>query len=262
MSEIKKYEPCNIDLVNKIIRLSDNVIVREGERIINRDGSIFFIEWSNEKPQMCYYDDGDKRHYGELTEYYMGEYAKVDISVEELDQEVLDVICEKKSIDDYKDASSDETTSETSLVHLKSSDILLKAQAELEIKKNRAKAIASRLHAMMETKYRKLHAIVQKFEEKLEKIYKVLYTIELYLGVNEDVVQLVQGDKAPLEEPVCLRQLLLYMDEEIGIYENGGIGFQDIPKFDAWISDNFKKIIPEPKCVVAFRIKRLRKCCL
>jgi len=101
--------------------------------------------------------------------------------------------------------------------------------------------------------------VVEGFADKIEKIYKVLYTIELYLGVNEDVVQLIKGNNAPSESSICFRQQILYMDEEIGVYENGGLGYEDIPKFDEWISDNFKKILHEEKGVVVFRVRRNKK---
>jgi hypothetical protein len=129
----------------------------------------------------------------------------------------------------------------------------------MEIQQNHVKAIHLRLAGILEQKRQELVAVVDGFKEKLTKIFKVLYTIELYLGVNEEVVQLTEGTKASADMPICLRQQILYMDEEIGIYENGGLGFQDIPKFDEWITNHFKEILPEEKGVIVFRVRRYTK---
>jgi len=259
--ELEKAKSKRIDLVNKVIHLKDNIELRHGDKIINRDGNVLHVDFSGEKPYSKYVDDdGDEHRYGEIDVYYIDDYSKLEVSIEELDRDVFDIISGKKSIDGFKiKEPGDSNENSTQLVHLKSSDSLIKAQKELEIQRNYVKALHNRLHGILERKRRNLLAVIEEFNIKLEKIYKVLYTIELYLGVHEEVYQLTQGQKASADEPICMRQQLLFMDEEIGIYENGGLSFEDIQKFDIWISDNFKKIIPEQKCVVAFRVRREKK---
>jgi hypothetical protein len=54
-------------------------------------------------------------------------------------------------------------------------------------------------------------------------------------------------------------QRRFYMDEECLVaYEAGGMDIQDIKQFDAWLSreENFKRILPFDRCVVAFRVRR------
>jgi len=260
--EIERAKPSEIDLVNKVIHLTSSIDLRHGDKIIHRDGFELYINFNGEKPQMCYLDDdGKERHYGELTEYYMGDYSKLDRPIEELDQDVLDIITGKKNIEDFgmESEESNELEESTQLVHLKSADSLVKAKNEMESQRNYVKALHHRLHGMLDRKARKLYAIMEAFSEKLEKVYKILYTIELYLGVHEDVVQLVEGSKASTEQPICFRQQILFMDEEVGIYDNNGVDFRNIKKFDDWISNHFKKIMPEEKGVVVFRIRRNKK---
>lgn len=85
---------------------------------------------------------------------------------------------------------------------------------------------------------------------------KVLLTIQLYLGIEEDIFQITEGEPAPIDEPLSFRQALLYMDEEVAVLDNDGIDFKDIDKFDEFISKHFEKIIPEKKSVVVFRVRR------
>lgn len=260
--ELEKAKQTAIDTINKVIYLNDSVELRHGDKFVNRDGNIMFIDFSESTPRMNYFDDdGIERYYGEFSEYGMGNYAKIETSLEELDNTVFDIMMGKRKIEEFKlNSSSDESQEEsTQLVHLKSADSLVTAKQEMEKQQNFVKSIHNRLQGILDKKRHQLLAVVEEFKYKLEKINKVLYTIELYLGVDEDVVQLTEGIKAPIDSPICLRQQILYMDEEIGIYENGGLGFQDMPKFDEWISDHFKELLPEEKGVVVFRVRRYKK---
>jgi hypothetical protein len=259
--EKSKSESKTIDLINKIINLNDSIQIHHGDTVINRDGECYYIDFSKGTPQMKYVDEkGCERTYGEFCERHIGEYAKLDKPIKELEQDVFEIVMGNKKIEDFETDSADESIeSNSQIIHLKSSDSLIKVKREMEIKRNYIKALHNRLEGMLNNKRRQLYAVIEKFNNKLQKIYKVLYTIELYLGVNEEVIQLTEGIKAPVDSPICLRQQILYMDEEIGIYEDGGMGFQDIPKFDSWISDHFKELLPEEKGVVVFRVRREKK---
>ena len=97
--------------------------------------------------------------------------------------------------------------------------------------------------------------------EKLSKVRRVLGIIELYLGVNEEIIQIQEGEKADIKYPICFRQQVLYMDEEVGDPENQGLDFSKIDQFDDWLTKdkNYIKLVPEPKGVVVIRPRRRDK---
>lgn len=106
-----------------------------------------------------------------------------------------------------------------------------------------------------------LGGILDVFNKKIKKIQRVISMIELYLGINEEIVQISEGEKALATAPINFRQQLLFMDEEVGEAKDGGWDYQNIEGFDKWLVENerFKKIVPEEKCVVAFRVRRTSK---
>lgn len=89
-----------------------------------------------------------------------------------------------------------------------------------------------------------------------------VFSISLYAGLTEEVVQVREGAAAALQDKICLLQRRHYMDEEcLANYESGGMDFRGIGAFDAWLSrdDNFHRILPFPRCVVAFQVRRGKK---
>lgn len=89
-----------------------------------------------------------------------------------------------------------------------------------------------------------------------------LLNVELYAGLVEEVKQVREGDPAPLDTPVHLLQRRHYMDEEcLANYQAGGMDYKSVDGFDGWLAkpDNFYRVLPFPRCVVAFRIRRHEK---
>jgi hypothetical protein len=96
-------------------------------------------------------------------------------------------------------------------------------------------------------------------KQSTETIGDRIFTVELYAGLIEQLVQVVDGAPAPLDAKVHLFQRRHYMDEEcLANYEAGGMDIRSIEKFDAWLArpDNFHRILPLPRCIVAFRVRR------
>ncbi len=86
-----------------------------------------------------------------------------------------------------------------------------------------------------------------------------IHTVELYAGLQEKLVQVKEGEAAPVDTKVHLLQRRCYMDEEcLARYEAGGMDFKDIEAFDKWISrdENMTRILPHERCIVAFRVRR------
>lgn len=141
---------------------------------------------------------------------------------------------------------------ESQLVLKKKSVGILKSFVELEMRKRRAE---------LDEVKEKLGGILAEFGKKIKKIQRVISMIELYLGVDEEIVQISEGAKASPETPINFRQQVLFMDEEVGDATDGGWDFQKIEDFDRWLieDENFKRLAPEEKCVVVFRPRRRKK---
>lgn len=113
-----------------------------------------------------------------------------------------------------------------------------------------------------------IEEIARGLQKKLERIMRVIGILEVYLGVHEEIFQLTQGQPAPLDEPISIRQLVLYMDEEAGIVEifhgkdgfefDKDINFQSVDKFDQWLlqDNHLDVVLPEKRGVVALRPSR------
>jgi len=100
-----------------------------------------------------------------------------------------------------------------------------------------------------------LKSVINEVEERI-------FNVELYAGLVESVVQVKDGKTAPINAKVHLLQRRCYMDEEcLAQYQTGGMEFKDIRKFDRWLArrENMDRILPFPKCVVAFRVRREHK---
>jgi hypothetical protein len=103
-----------------------------------------------------------------------------------------------------------------------------------------------------------LHTALARFKVQIEKVQRLIVTLEIYLGVHENLIQIATGEAAPVDAPITLRQLVLYADEEFGDPANGGLTFAELPAFDAWLVDSgaFRALAPEQRCVVAIKPRR------
>lgn len=89
-----------------------------------------------------------------------------------------------------------------------------------------------------------------------------IFSVKLYAGLTEEVTRVLDGDPAPLDAQIHLMQRLCYMDEEcLANYEAGGMDYKNIGDFDNWLGrpENFERLLPFPRCVVSFRVRRNRR---
>lgn len=96
----------------------------------------------------------------------------------------------------------------------------------------------------------------------VKSIERRIFNVELYAGLVEEIVQVREGDPAPAHEKIRLMQRRHYMDEEcLAHYETGGMDFKSIGAFDKWLArkDNLDRLLPFPRCVLAFRVRRTAK---
>ena len=107
-----------------------------------------------------------------------------------------------------------------------------------------------------------LKAQAKQMKRVIRKVDDRLLSIELYAGLSEEVEQILDGQPAGLTTKVHLMQRRHYMDEEcLARYDAGGMDFHDLGDFDKWLArpDNFERILPHERCIVAFRVRRGKK---
>jgi hypothetical protein len=99
-------------------------------------------------------------------------------------------------------------------------------------------------------------------KRSLDSVNDRIFNVELYCGLLETVVQITSGEPAAMDEPIAIRQQLLFMDEEsLFDYDAGGMDYERLEDFDNWVArpDNLARILPEKKGIVAFRVRRKDK---
>lgn len=104
-----------------------------------------------------------------------------------------------------------------------------------------------------------MKAETKHLEKSTEVIEDRIFTVELYAGLCEELVLIKKGKPASNDEKVHLFQRRHYMDEECLVdYQAGGMEFKDVGAFDRWLlkNKNRSRILPFPKCMVAFRVRR------
>jgi hypothetical protein len=132
---------------------------------------------------------------------------------------------------------------------------LMKIQVSLEEKQEELESLLAEQSKALALRMKDMKGMVNRAEE-------VIWTVNLYLGKRETLLLLQDGKAAPAEEKICIRQKALYMDEESALNpELGGIDFKQLTDFDKWviIPKNLQQVLPEPKGVVALRIRKTAK---
>lgn len=107
-----------------------------------------------------------------------------------------------------------------------------------------------------------LKAQHEAMDPAIDAIKDRIFSVELYAGLVEEVEEIAAGKPAPRETPVHLMQRRCYCDEEcLARYEAGGMEFKDLGAFDDWLArpENRNRILPFPRCVVAFQVCRNEK---
>ena len=174
--------------------------------------------------------------------------------IKELEVDALSALADPSKLE----IESDKLDSNTSIIPVAGKDTYVQIAAILEERKRRVEILGIIAHE----KLNKLNSVASDLANKLGKIQKVIGVLELYLGIHEDVVQIQSGKNANTDEPISIRQLVLYLDEETGIYENGGIDFSKVEMFDEWIvadRAHLDLFLPEKKGMVACKPSRQRR---
>jgi hypothetical protein len=160
------------------------------------------------------------------------------------------------------------SNSETALIGRTTKDGLVAISNALQEKRDRAGIVAAFMRKEIDKKHSQLlaltkglYAAVAVFQEQITKLMRVITTIELYLGIGEEMHQIKDGQPAPASEPITFRQMVLFIDEEVGAYEDGGLDWRNIERFDEWLvtDNNIDRVVPEQKCMVVMKPRRYEK---
>lgn len=104
-----------------------------------------------------------------------------------------------------------------------------------------------------------LTASVESMKDAIGEIEDRIFNVSLYAGLVEDAVCCADGAPAPIDAKLHVMQRQLYMDEECLLnYTAGGMEFDDIAEFDAWLArpENRDRILPFPRTLVAMCVRR------
>ena len=99
-------------------------------------------------------------------------------------------------------------------------------------------------------------------ENDISDIDSRIFNLKLYGGIDEYITVIKEGNHASIDEKIHVFQNKKYMDEEcLANYVSGGMDFNDVGMFCDWLTldDNLERILPFPKSVVPFQIRRHEK---
>lgn len=109
------------------------------------------------------------------------------------------------------------------------------SQARSELERQRRE-----MEAEFDLKRAELTAQMAPLKAELAKMTEVAHTMDLYLGRNEEMQVIREGQPAPDDTPITIRQRVLVMAEEAAILtEPGttGLDYRDVATFVEWLQD-------------------------
>lgn len=176
----------------------------------------------------------------------------------ELEGEMAEVAAE---VERLTTAPATAQSSGTDLVHIGQSapqvkkELARRAQSIADLQE-RGKAIAAAMKEEMERRTREAMEVISPLKAMIKQLEEGIWTVNLYLGRDEQITTLRKGEPAPQGTPIQIRQLVLSMDEETAITEGQGLDFRDVDLFDEWLladPAHLDQVLPETKGIVAIR---------
>lgn len=139
---------------------------------------------------------------------------------------------------------------------------LMKTREELPVLYKQIERAGKNMGKWMGARALPMLAVSKSLEERQESIDSRLLAVDLYAGLSEEAVRCRHGQPADFREKLHLMQRMHYMDEECLVnYQHGGMDYGNIRDFDRWLAirENFDRLLPHPRCAIAFRVRRDRK---
>lgn len=123
-----------------------------------------------------------------------------------------------------------------------------------------AKELIRAQQAALEAQLRAMAAELEPLQAQIAMYEEGIWTMNLYLGRDEEIHTLASGEPAPAGTPIHVRQQVLAMDEESALFaEAGGMDVRDVEAFDRWITSDpahLQQVLPEQRGVVAIIPRR------
>lgn len=140
---------------------------------------------------------------------------------------------------------------------------LLRQKQEVERVAAEAKALVEAKVKEMERQLAEQMALLQPALEQLALLSDGVDALNIYLGRDEEIIPLLDGERAPAGTVISVRQLVLAMDEESLLFlDREGMDFQNIDAFADWLSRDpaqLETLLPEPKGIVALIPRRAKR---
>lgn len=244
---------------------------KEGDILLNKNNELYKLGKTTSKGtkvfewRRYYTKDAtpDWKERVETLEYLEKEYDYHFIKIDITDPSQFEDFCNKMIVESSKVLNTftkDEISSETALTTRNTDkNFYLTTMRTLKQKEDRMLV----MRRVLESRISIVKKQVDVFRKQIGIVMRVLETIELYLGIKEEIFQLQEGPIADVTTKVSFRQRLLYMDEEVLVSESDnpsyeGLDFKEIDKFDKWLVTNrhYDRIIPEQKGIVILRVRR------
>jgi hypothetical protein len=125
---------------------------------------------------------------------------------------------------------------------------VMRKQQEIKIKQEE-------LRELLQRKMNEVSQIMAPMQAMVKRLEEGIWTANLYLGRDEEIIPIRDGAPADQSTPITVRQLVLAMDEECSVAaEEGGIDAMSIDAFDEWLladDKHLSQVFPEQRGVVA-----------
>ena len=121
-----------------------------------------------------------------------------------------------------------------------------------------AKCMIEERKAQLDSMLHDMNGYLAKVNEKVANLVKIITVLNLYTGATVDIHNIAEGDPAPKDEPLSMRQRILFMDEELCIHIDHEADYKDVNLFFEWLKDPVNRdiVVPEKRCVVCLKPKR------
>ncbi len=146
-------------------------------------------------------------------------------------------------------------------------DAINAKRVELDDAQDMLRAAAKSVEEAMQGQLATMRSALAPLQAQVSKMMSAVEAINLYLGSDETIILLREGEPAPADTPIVVYQTVLFMDEEMALRaEELGIadatidpGQKGWATFDDWLLDNdahVRQVCPSPRGVIAFRSAR------
>jgi hypothetical protein len=247
--------------LEKEIYESCDTVIKVGALMIDNHGNVKKIVGISKSEDGKFFVQYEDPHYNgsirsESIDSILRSYTLFYGTKEELQTQSLELIHQDLTVVEDKKNSTDLMCFDKSL--FLEEKIKLDTERQIILSKKRY------LENFINQKLSALRNMADTMMHQIKRLQNVIWTIELYLGINEQIEKLQEGPEAKLDEPIHIVQEMIFLDEEVGDPTNGGYDIKNLRQFYDWLfltSDyykvqNFKLILPFEKCIVSMKIRR------